>query len=107
MYKLMPPNESARKLGKNESYKCPLPHPRPRHELAFFKDFEAHFRTFGNKDDDHFAIVRLHEELFWKQRCSESEKRTLSQNDLQDLSVKAWIEAIRQSAGKQVQIVKR
>ena len=107
MYKLMASNESARRLGKNETYKCPLPHARPRHELAFFKDFEAHFRTFGNKDDNHFAIVRLHEELLWKYRCSESEKRTLSQNDLLDLSTKAWIEAIKQSAGKQVQIVNR
>ncbi len=75
--------------------------------MAFFKDFEAHFRTFGNKDDDHFAVVRLHEELFWKLRCSESEKRNLSQSDLQELSLKAWIEAITQSSGKQVQIVNK
>lgn len=75
--------------------------------MAFFKDFEAHFRTFGSKDDDHFAVVRLHEELFWKLRCSESEKRNLSQSDLQELSLKAWIEAIMQSAGKQVQIVSK
>ncbi len=103
----MPPNPSVRKLGKNEVYKCPLPHPRPRHEMAFFKDFEAHFRTFGNKDDDHFAVVRLHEELFWKLRCSESEKRNLSQSDLQELSLKAWIQAIAQSSGKQVQMVNK
>ncbi len=103
----MSPNPSVRKLGKNEVYKCPLSHPRPRHEMAFFKDFEAHFRTFWNKDDDHFAVVRLHEELFWKLRCSESEKRNLSQSDLQGLSLRAWIEAITQSAGKQVQILSK
>lgn len=94
-----------KKLGKNDSYKCPLPHPRPRHELAFFKDFDSHFRSFGNKDNAHFDIFKLHEDLYWKLRCSESEKRNLSQGDLNELSLRAWHEAVKQSAGKEVQVV--
>jgi len=101
----MAPQESTKKLGKNEDYKCPFPHPRPRHELAFFKDFEAHFRTFGNSDDDHFDVVRLHEELLWELRCMESEKHKLSQNDLHELSLRAWIEAVKKKSGKEMQIV--
>ena len=101
----MTQRESVRKLGKNECYKCPFLHPRPRHELGFFKDFESHFRTFGENGDDHFGVVRLHQELFWKFRCSESERRHLSQDDLDELSLKAWLEAIKQSTGKEVQVV--
>ena len=95
-----------RKLGKNEVYKCPFPHPRPRFELAFFKDFDSHFRTYGNSDD-HFAIVKLHEELLWKLRCSESEKRKLTQDDLQELSLKAWLDAVKKNTGKEISIVQR
>jgi len=103
----MTQRESGKKLAKNESYKCPFPHQRPRHELAFFKDFDSHFRTFGNSDDDHFAVVKLHEELFWKLRCSESEKRSLSQNDLGELSLKAWLDAMKQNTGKEIQVIQR
>ena len=99
--------ESVKKLGKNESYQCPFPHPRPRHDLTFFKDFDSHFRTFGNSDDDHFAVVKLHEELLWKFRCSESEKRSLSQDDLHELSLKAWLDAVKQNTGKEIQVVQR
>ena len=102
----MPQGESVKKLGKNESYKCPFLHQRPKHELGFFKDFDSHFRTFGDSDD-HFEVVRLHEELFWKLRCSESEKRSLSQDDLSELSLKAWLGAIKQSTGKEIQVVQR
>jgi hypothetical protein len=102
----MTQRENVKKLGKNESYKCPFPHPHPRHEMAFFKDFDSHFRTFGDSDD-HFAVVKLHEELFWKLRCSESEKRNLSENDLGELSVKAWLEAVKKSTGKEIQVVQR
>jgi len=31
--------EGVKKLGKNEFYKCPFRHVRPRHKQAFFKDF--------------------------------------------------------------------
>ena len=103
----MTQRENVRKLGKNESYKCPFVHQRPKHELGFFKDFDSHFRTFGNSDDNHFAVVRLHEELFWKFRCSESEKHSLSQDDLGELSLKAWLEAVKQSAGRDIQVVQR
>ena len=103
----MTQRESGKKLAKNESYKCPFPHQRPRHELAFFKDFDSHFRTFGNSDDDHFAVVRLHEELFWKFRCSESEKHSLSQDDLSELSLRAWLEAVKQNTGKEIQVVQK
>lgn len=99
--------DGIRKLNKNESYKCPLPHNRPRYDLAYFKDFESHFRTFGNRDNDHFEVVKLHEELLWKLRCAESEKRNLSQNDLQELSLRAWLEAVQKSTGKEAKVVQR
>ena len=59
-------------LGKNEFYKCPFPHVHPRHKQAFFKDFDAHFRIFGGRED-HFAVVQLHEELAWDAQRSASE----------------------------------
>jgi hypothetical protein len=101
----MTQHANVKKLGKHESYMCPLPHPRPRHDLAFFKDFEAHFRAFGNRDDAHFDVVEAHEDLFWKLRCEESEKRNLSQDDLHELSLLAWFDAIKQCVGKEVQVV--
>ena len=95
-----------KKLDKNEYYKCPLPHVHPRHEQAFFKNFDSHFSTFSSRED-HFALLQLHEELNWKARCSEAEKRNLSEEDLQKISLKTWMEAIKKETGKTVQIVAR
>ena len=95
-----------KKLDKNEYYKCPLPHVHPRHEQACFKNFDSHFSTFSSRED-HFALLQLHEELNWKARCSEAEKRNLSEEDLQKISLKTWLEAIKKETGKTVQIVAR
>jgi len=95
-----------KKLDKNEYYKCPLSHVHPRHEQAFFKNFDSHFSTFSNRED-HFDIIQVHEELNWKARCTEAEKRNLSEDDLQRISNKAWMEAIKKKTGKTVQIVIR
>jgi hypothetical protein len=95
-----------KKLDKNEYYKCPLTHLHPRHEQAFFKNFESHFNTFSSKED-HFEIIQLHEELNWKTRCTEAEKHNLSEDDLQKISLKTWLEAIKKKTGKPVQIVVR
>ena len=102
----MTPPQEDNKLEKNEFYKCPLPHVHPRHEQAFFKNFDSHFSTFSDRED-HFAVIQLHEELNWKLRCSESEKKTLSQEDLQKISQKTWIEAVKKNTGKPVTIVIR
>ncbi len=91
-------------LGKNEYYQCPLPHVHPRHKQAFFKDFDVHFRIFGDRED-HFAVVQLHEELAWEARHSASEKGNLSEEDLRKISLVAWLEAIKRSTGKEIQIV--
>ncbi len=95
-----------RKLGKDEYYKCPLPHVHPRHEQAFFKVFDSHFSTFSNRDD-HMEVLQLHEELNWKTRCAEAEKRNLSADDLERISQKTWMEAVKKQTGKPVQIVVR
>jgi hypothetical protein len=95
-----------KKLDKNEYYKCPLPHVHPRHEQAFFKNFDSHFSTFSNRGD-HFDVIQLHEELNWKMRCSEAEKRNLAEEDLQKISLKTWIEAVKKKTGKAVQIIVR
>ena len=102
----MAQTEDAKKLDKNEYFKCPLPHVHPRHEQAFFKNFDSHFSTFSNRDD-HLNVIQLHEELNWKTRCSEAEKRNLSDEDLQKISLKTWMEAVRKKTGKPVQIVTR
>ncbi len=102
----MSKNGDAKKLNGNEYYKCPLPHVHPRHEQAFFKSFDSHFSTFSSRDD-HFAVLQLHEELNWKLRCSEAEKRNLAEEDLQRISLKTWTEAIKKQTGKPVQIVIR
>ncbi len=96
----------AKKLEKNEYYKCPLPHVHPRHEQAFFKSFDSHFSTFSSRDD-HLAILQLHEDLNWKMRCAEAEKRNLSEDDLQRISLKTWMEAVKKKTGKPVQVVVR
>jgi len=91
-------------LGRNEFYKCPFSHTHPRHEQAFFKNFDSHFSIFRNRDD-HFQVIRLHAELMWEIRRSESEKRNLTEQDLHEISLKAWLEAIKQHTGKAVQVV--
>jgi len=93
-------------LGKNEFYKCPFPHVHPRHKQAFFKDFDAHFRIFGDRED-HFAVAQRHEELAWAARHSASEKGSLSEEDLRRISLAAWLEAVKQSTGKEIQVVSK
>jgi len=68
--------EDPKTLGKNDYYQCTFPHVHPRHKQVFFKDFDAHFRIFGDREN-HFAVVQLHEELAWTARRSESEKGNL------------------------------
>jgi len=93
-------------LGKNEFYKCPFPHVHPQHRQAFFKDFDAHFRIFGDRED-HLAVVQLHEELAWATRHSASEKGKLSEEDLRRISLVAWLDAIKRSTGKEIQVVSK
>jgi hypothetical protein len=93
-----------RKLGKNELYKCPFPHIHPKHRQAFFKDFDSHFRIFGNRDD-HFEVIQLHEQLAWTMRREASEEQSLSEEDIQNISLRAWLEAIKQCTGKPIQAV--
>ena len=95
-----------KKLSPNEYFKCPFPHVHPRHEQAFFKSFDSHFSMFRNRDD-HFSVLRLHEELAWELRREESERRNLSEGDLQRISLQAWLEALRKQTGKSVQVVVR
>ena len=96
----------AGKLGKNEFYKCPFPHVHPRQKQALFKDFDAHFRIFGDRED-HLAVVQLHEELAWDAKRLASEKGALSDEDVREISFKAWLKAIKQHTGKAIQIVKK
>ena len=96
----------AGKLGKNEFYKCPFSHVHPKHKQAFFKDFDAHFRIFGDRED-HLAVAQLHEEFVWAVRHAESEKGALSDEDVRDISFRAWLKAIKQHTGKEVQVVKK
>ncbi len=99
-------NAESKKLNGNEYYKCPLPHLHPRQEQAYFKSFDSHFSTFSSRDD-HLEVLQLHEELNWKVRCTEAEKRTLTEADLQRISHKTWLDAIKKQTGKAVQIVIR
>ena len=98
--------DAPRRLGKGELYRCPFPHVHPRHKQAFFKDFDKHFRIFSNRDD-HLEVVQLHEQLAWEARRSASEKLKLSEEDLENISLAAWLKAIEQTAGKPVQVVKK
>jgi hypothetical protein len=98
--------EELKKLGKNEYYKCPFPHVHPRHKQGFFKDFDAHFRIFGDRED-HFVVVQLHEELTWNMRHSASEKGALDEEDVRRISLAAWLEAIKQHTGKEIQVVSK
>ena len=99
-------NSESKKLNGNEYYKCPLPHLHPRQEQAYFRSFDSHFSTFSSRDD-HLAVLQLHEELNWKTRCSEAEKRNLTETDLQRISQKTWMDAVKKETGKAVQIVIR
>ena len=93
-------------LGKNEYYRCPFPHVHPRHKQAFFKDFDAHFRIFGDRED-HFVVVQLHEELAWDMRRSESEKGNLGEEGSRRISLAAWLEAIKRHTGQEIQVVSK
>jgi hypothetical protein len=93
-------------LSKNEFFKCPFPHVHPRHKQAFFKDFNVHFRIFGGRAD-HFAVVQLHEELAWDAKRRASEKGAVSDEDKRRISLKSWLEAIKQHTGRAIQVVKK
>ena len=96
--------DELKKLGKNEYYKCPFPHAHPRHKQVFFKDFDAHFRIFGNRED-HLAVAQLHEQLVWEARREASEKGSLSEEDLRNISLAAWLKALEKQTGKPIQVV--
>ena len=98
--------EDVKKLGKNEFYKCPFPHVHPKHKQAFFKDFDSHFRIFSNRDD-HLEVAQLHEQLAWEARRAASEKGKLSEEDLRNISLAAWLKAVEQQTGKPIQGVKQ
>jgi len=98
--------DGVKALGKNEFYSCPFPHVYPRHKQAFFKDFDANFRIFGDREE-HFTVVQLHEELAWNMRHSASEKRKLGKEDLRRISLAAWLEAVKRSTGKPIQVVSK
>jgi len=93
-----------RRLGNNELYKCPFQHVHPRHKQLFFKDFDSHFRIFGDRED-HFEVAQLHEQLAWDMRRSASEKRRLTEEDVQNISLTAWLDAVKQCTGKPIQVV--
>ena len=96
--------EDMKKLGKNEFYKCPFPHVHPRHKQAFFKDFDSHFRIFSNRDD-HLEVAQVHEQLAWEARHAASERGSLSVEALRNISLKAWMDAVKQCTGKPIQVV--
>jgi len=96
--------DEPRKLGRNELYKCPFVHVHPRHKQTYFKDFDKHFRIFGDRDD-HFEVVQLHEQLAWDMRRSASEKGKLTDENVRNISLKAWFDAIKQCTGKPIQVV--
>ena len=98
--------DKPRKLGKNEFYKCPFPHVHPKHKQALFKDFDSHFRIFGNRED-HFEVMQLHEELAWDVRRSASEKGNLSEEGLRNISLAAWLDATKQCTGKPIKVVSK
>src|SRR4030042_7177458 len=101
---VMAQGNGVRRLSEKEYYKCPFLHVHSMHEQGFFKDFDVHFRIFQSRDD-HFSIIRLHEELLWKSRHAASERRKVTAEDLREMSLKAWLEAVKQQRGKTVQII--
>jgi hypothetical protein len=96
--------DGVKKLGKNEFYKCPLPHVQSKHGQALFRDFDSHFSIFSNRDD-HLAVVQVHEDLVWNKRRSASERGRLSDEELRKVSFEAWLQAVKQCTGKAVTIV--
>jgi hypothetical protein len=102
----MTPVEDFKKLGKNEYYKCPLPHVHPKHKQAFFRDFDAHFRIFSGRQD-HLQVAQLHEQLAWEARREASEKHSLGEGELRDISLGAWLDAVEKHTGKPIQVVKK
>jgi hypothetical protein len=63
-------------------------------------------RIFGYRED-HFTVVQLHGELAWNMRPSASEKRKLGKEDLRRISLAAWLEAVKRSTGKPIQVVSK
>lgn len=98
--------EESQKLKKNEFYKCPFSHVYPRHKQAFFKSFPKHFRIFSNRDD-HFEVLQLHEEIIWNIKREASEKGEDVEAKINEISNKAWLEAIKKHTGKSIQIVRK
>lgn len=98
--------KKVRKLGKSEYYKCPFSHVHPTHKQAFFKDFDSHFRVFSNRED-HLKVAQLHEQLAWEARREASEKRNLSKDELQDISMAAWFDAVEKYTSKPIQVAKK
>jgi hypothetical protein len=96
--------DGVKKLGKNEFYKCPLPHVQSKHAQALFKDFNSHFSIFSNRDD-HLAVVQAHEDLVWNMRRAAAERGKLGEEDLRRVSFEAWLQAVKQCSGKAVTIV--
>jgi len=98
--------DDPRRLGKDELYRCPFPHVYPRHKQAFFKDFDTHFRIFSSRAD-HLEVVQLHEQLAWEARRAASEKGKLSRDVLANISLKTWLEAVKQKTGKLLEVIKK
>jgi hypothetical protein len=98
--------DGVKKLGKNEFYKCPLPHVQSKHMQALFKDFDSHFRIFSDHED-HLAVMQLHEHLVWNARRAASEKGKLGEVDAHRVSFEAWLQAVKQCTGKPIQVVVR
>jgi len=96
--------DGLKKLGKNEFYKCPLQHVHPKHKQALFRDFDSHFRIFSDRAD-HLAVLQLHEDLVWNMRRAASERGKLGEEDVRRISLEAWLEAVKQRAGKLIQVV--
>jgi hypothetical protein len=101
---VMAQGNDVRKLSAKEYYKCPFLHVHPKHEQGFFKDFDSHFRIFQSRDD-HFSIIWLHEELLWKSRHEAAERGKVTAEDLRVMSLKAWLAAIKQQTGTDIQII--
>jgi hypothetical protein len=95
-----------KKLKKDEVYKCPFPHSHPRHKQAFFKSFAKHFRIFSNRDD-HFTIIQLHEEIIWNLKRSAAEKGENIDDNINKISHKAWLEAIKKNTGRSIKVIKK
>jgi hypothetical protein len=96
--------DGVKKLGKNEFYKCPLPHVQSKHGQALFRDFDSHFSIFSNRDD-HLAVVQAHEDLVWNLRRSAAERGKVDEEKLRKASFEAWLQAVKKSTGKAVTIV--